>query len=275
MPVLIGNGAITKSAMLVGAVLLAYNAFSQLVWSFSELAAMAVSWRSVSGLFKAAARPSLNGALVETPSATGAPTVLEADRVTFRYRSQGPPVLEDCSVAVRPGDRVLLEGPSGGGKTTLASILSGLRQPESGLLLSGGLDKATLGESGWSDRVVSVPQFHENHILTESLAFNVLLGQTWPPPASDLRRADDVCRRLGLGDLLDRMPNGLMQMVGEGGWQLSHGEKSRIFMARALLQNSDLLILDESFGALDPENMNLCLEYTLEQANALMVIAHP
>jgi ATP-binding cassette subfamily B protein len=150
-----------------------------------------------------------------------------------------------------------------------------LRQPESGLLLSGGLDKATLGESGWSDRVVSVPQFHENHILTESLAFNVLLGQTWPPPASDLRRADDVCRRLGLGDLLDRMPNGLMQMVGEGGWQLSHGEKSRIFMARALLQNSDLLILDESFGALDPENMKLCLEYTLEQANALMVIAHP
>jgi ATP-binding cassette subfamily B protein len=78
-----------------------------------------------------------------------------------------------------------------------------------------------------------------------------------------------------LGNLLDRMPSGLLQMVGDGGWQLSHGERSRIFVARALLQNPELIILDESFGSLDPETLHRALEYTLERAQSLVVIAHP
>jgi ATP-binding cassette subfamily B protein len=66
-----------------------------------------------------------------------------------------------------------------------------------------------------------------------------------------------------------------MQMVGEGGWQLSHGERSRIFLARALLQNADVTILDESFAALDPENLKTALHCALERAETLVVIAHP
>lgn len=275
LPVMLSGGSTTHAAVLAGGVLLAYNALSNFGWEFTDIVAIAVRCRNLSPLFAAAKRADGGGALLETPSARATDHVVEADGLTFRYRAQGAPVLDHCSIVIRPNDRVLLEGPSGGGKTTLASVLAGLREPESGLLVSGGLDKPTLGASGWADRVVSVPQFHENHILTETLAFNLLLGREWPPCADDLRRADEVCRRLGLGELLDRMPNGLLQMVGEGGWQLSHGERTRIYMARALLQNSDLLILDESFGALDPENMQLCLEYTLERANALMVIAHP
>jgi ATP-binding cassette subfamily B protein len=65
--------------------------------------------------------------------------------------------------------------------------------------------------------------------------------------------------RSGVGDLLDRIPAGLIQMVGETGWQLSHGERSGLFMARALLQGADLTILDESFGALDPGTLGECL----------------
>jgi ABC-type multidrug transport system fused ATPase/permease subunit len=64
-------------------------------------------------------------------------------------------------------------------------------------------------------------------------------------------------------------------MVGEGGWQLSHGERSRVYVARALLQKADLVILDESFAALDPENLKEALECTLRHAETLMVIAHP
>jgi ATP-binding cassette subfamily B protein len=64
-------------------------------------------------------------------------------------------------------------------------------------------------------------------------------------------------------------------MVGECGWQLSHGEKSRVYIARALLQGADLIILDESFAALDPENLKAALECTLKRAATLMVIAHP
>ena len=64
-------------------------------------------------------------------------------------------------------------------------------------------------------------------------------------------------------------------MVGETGWQLSQGERSRLFMARALLQNSNLVILDESFAALDPENLRQALECTLRRAKTLLVVAHP
>ena len=73
----------------------------------------------------------------------------------------------------------------------------------------------------------------------------------WPPEPSDLDEAETVCRELGLGTLLDRMPAGIMQMVGETGWRLSHGERSRLFVARALLHGAPLVVLDESFGALD------------------------
>jgi ATP-binding cassette subfamily B protein len=90
-----------------------------------------------------------------------------------------------------------------------------------------------------------------------------------------LEEADRLCHELGLGSLLERMPGGILQMVGEGGWQLSHGERSRIYIARALLQQANLIILDESFAALDPESLQTALECTLKRAETLMVIAHP
>jgi ATP-binding cassette subfamily B protein len=80
---------------------------------------------------------------------------------------------------------------------------------------------------------------------------------------------------MGLGPLIDRMPGGLMQMVGETGWQLSQGERSRLFMARALLQGGDLVVLDESFAALDPQNLRQALECVVRRAETLLVVAHP
>ena len=120
-----------------------------------------------------------------------------------------------------------------------------------------------------------VPQFHENQILTGTLAFHLLLGRRWPPTPADLTAAEEICRELGLGDLLDRMPAGLQQLVGESGWQLSHGERSRLYMARAILQQADLMILDESFAALDPANAQLAFSCVNRHAPTLLVIAHP
>ncbi|MFY9557570.1 MAG: ATP-binding cassette domain-containing protein [Blastocatellia bacterium] len=123
--------------------------------------------------------------------------------------------------------------------------------------------------------MVSAPQFHENHVFTGTFAFNLLMGRNWPPAAEDFAEAEEVCRELGLGELLDRMPAGLLQMVGETGWQLSHGERSRLFLARALLQESELVILDESFAALDPETLRQSMNTALDRAKTLLVIAHP
>ena len=78
-----------------------------------------------------------------------------------------------------------------------------------------------------------------------------------------------------LGALLARMPGGLMQRVGETGWQLSHGERSRLFMARALLQGAEIVVLDESFAALDPDTLRLAIVCALRRAPTLVVAAHP
>lgn len=271
-----GHNDSSATAVSLGGILLAYNAFRKLTWCFADVAAAWVACKRIAPLFQAAGRPEILG---EAPAAQPEPEtgqkVIEADRLSFRYRKQGNFALQSCSLTIRHGDRVLLEGPSGGGKTTFASLLTGMRQPESGLLLVHGLDRHTLGDRRWQESVAAAPQFHENHILTETLAFNILMGRGWPPKAADFEEAEAVCRELGLGNLLDTMPSGLLQMVGEGGWQLSHGERSRIFIARALLQDADLVILDESFAALDPENLQIALECTLRRAKTLMVIAHP
>ena len=85
------------------------------------------------------------------------------------------------------------------------------------------------------------------------LSFNLLTGKTWPPSPEDLKEAGQVCQELGLGPLLSRMRAGLSEMVGDSGWQMSQGEKSRVYLARAILQGAPLVILDESFAALDPK----------------------
>jgi ABC-type multidrug transport system fused ATPase/permease subunit len=138
-----------------------------------------------------------------------------------------------------------------------------------------GIDLQTLGEAAWRRLVACAPQFHENHVFSATFAFNLLMGRRWPARPEDLEEAEAVCREIGLGQLLDRMPAGLQQMIGETGWQLSYGERTRLFLARALLQSADLVILDESFGALDPETLHDAAACVDRRAPTLMLIAHP
>jgi ATP-binding cassette subfamily B protein len=282
VPALVAGRSTTVTvAISVGGMLLAYEACRKFAMGLGHLAGAVLAWHQVAPLFAAATRPQ-----VVTPPAfamppgeplddgRGAP-LLEAHTLVFRHGRRGAPVLQECNLQMRTGDRLLLEGPSGGGKSTLASLLTGVRQPESGLLLLGGLDLPTLGTAGWRRRVVAAPQFHDNYIFTGTLAFNLLMGRRWPPHPADLQAAETLCRALDLGPLLDRMPAGLWQLVGETGWQLSHGERSRLYIARALLQGATILILDESFAALDPETLHRVQQCVLEHAPTLLVIAHP
>lgn len=266
-------------AVGVGGVMLARGAIGRLSAGISSIVGAYIAWGQAGPLFHSAARPEIAAApsaqVLQQKAAMPGETLIDAHDVVFRYRPQGDPTLQRISLRIRASDRILLEGPSGGGKSTLASVLTGLRSPESGLLLLTGLDRHTLGSHGWRRRVVSAPQFHENHILSNTFAFNLLMGRGWPPSWKDIGEADAICRELGLGPLLNRMPGGLMQMVGETGWQLSHGEQSRLFIARALLQRAELIVLDESFAALDPETLSLSLKCVLQRAPTLVVIAHP
>jgi ATP-binding cassette subfamily B protein len=216
-----GRGSPGALAIGLGGMLLAYRALHKLATGMWHLAGAAIAWEQVAPLFQAAARTEVIGspafALTPEPgagSSDGAPTVLEAHDLVFRYCDRGTPTLQECNLQIRAGDRLLLEGPSGGGKSTLASLLSGLRVPERGLLLLRGFDRQTLGTEGWRRRVVAAPQFHENHVLTETFVFNLLMGRRWPPQPADVEAAERICHELGLDDLLSRMPAGLLQLVG-------------------------------------------------------------
>lgn len=278
-PAFVASATPAGLAVGLGGVLLAYRALYRMATGLSHLAGAAIAWAQVAPLFDAATRTTDTVAPLPAHHAPVRPAVgqplLEAHGLSFGYAGRGAPVLDRCSFTIRAGERLLLEGPSGSGKSTLAALLTGLRHPDAGLLLLGGLDRATLGTEGWRARVVSAPQFHENHVLTGTFAFNLLMGRQWPPSVHDLDAAERLCRELGLGPLLDRMPAGLNQMVGETGWQLSHGERSRLFLARALLQEADLVLLDESFGALDPDNLARAMECVLRRTPTLVAIAHP
>lgn len=273
-----GSAAPGTIAMALGGILLAYRAFRRLATGATNVAGAAIAWNEAADIYHAAARPETVGApqfAVATSSSNGNGALLEGHELSFRYDDRAEAAVRGCSLEIRRGDRLLLEGPSGGGKSTLASLLTGIRKPAAGLLLLGGLDRATLGDHAWRRRVVAVPQFHENHVFMGTFLFNALMGGEWPPSQRDVEQAEVLCHELGLGGLLARMPAGFLQQVGETGWQLSHGERSRLFIARALLQRGDMLVLDESFAQLDPDNLQRALQCVLKRAPTVMVIAHP
>jgi ATP-binding cassette subfamily B protein len=272
-----GASAGATLAVLIGGLLLGQRAIAHLTSGLAAVLRASVAWRETRSLFEAGGREERAGspAWAAARGLRECETLLEARDLHFAYPGRHQPVLRGISLQVGPRDRLLLQGASGGGKSTLGALVTGLRDPDAGLLLLGGLDRRTLGDGGWRKRIVAAPQFHENHVIGATLAFNLLMGRSWPPRHSDLQEAREVCEDLGLGALLNRMPSGLMQMVGETGWQLSHGEKSRVFIARALLQLADMIVLDESFAALDPETLERALGCVQRRAPALLVIAHP
>jgi len=240
-----------RTAASLGGVLLAFHALEKLAFGVAQLTDAIIAGNQVGTLLRATS-PS------PTPIAnTPTPVALEA--VSYAY--DGRVVLRDVSLAVRPGDRVLLQGPSGAGKSTLAALLCGTRAADSGTVTG-------------SSAVTTAPQYHENHVFAASFAFNLLLGPSWPPAGSDLQAAWTICDELGLGPLLATMPGGMEQPVGEVGWQLSHGERSRLYVARALLTDARVIVLDEAFATLDPETLRQTLTCVLTRAPALVVIAH-
>lgn len=270
-------GQTVAIAISLGGILLAQRGLAALVGGLGSLTRAGIAWQRVADLFRSGRRTPTDAAPsfadARATSHRGSNRTLLAKDLRHGQRA-GMPIIDGVSLSVQSGDRILLQGLSGSGKSTLAALLAGLRTPDSGLLLVQGLDPSTVG-SQWQSLVTLAPQFHENHVFTASLAFNLLMGHQWPPDEESLAQAAEVCEELGLGPLVARMPAGLHQRVGETGWQLSHGERSRLFLARALLQQSPLIILDESFAALDPSTMAQCLACVERRADALIVIAHP
>ena len=269
-----GSQRATMPAMATAifGVLLGMVALRHLLTGLGQLLGAWQAWKVASELFDAAGDQA-----PEPPDYAVAPSgnVLDVRDLSFRYPGTRRAVLEGCGLSIHPGDRVLIEGASGSGKSTLGNVIAGLHTASGGLVLAQGIDIATAGARRWRKQVATAPQYHQNHVLAAPLLFNLLIGRNWPLAPGDAKEAAEVCEELGLGPLLRRMPAGMMEMVGDTGWQLSQGERSRVYLARAILQQAPLVILDESFAALDPETLEQCLHCVLKRAPSLLVIAHP
>jgi ABC-type multidrug transport system fused ATPase/permease subunit len=194
---------------------------------------------------------------------------LELVDVSFSY-VPGQPVLHHISATIPPREIVGIIGPSGSGKSTLVQLLLDLRQPTEGRVLSDGRDVRTLSREQWARKVTFVPQ--QAHLIRGSIADNIRFLR---PGVSD----EDVERAARLAHLHDDVkafPEGYQRDVGERGGHLSGGQQQRLCIARALVEQPDVLILDEPTSSLDVRSESL-IRRTLDELRSRMtviIIAH-
>jgi ATP-binding cassette, subfamily C, bacterial CydC len=179
------------------------------------------------------------------PLRTPDDVTLEFDRVSFGYGEGVPLALEDVSFALRPGSRVAVVGPSGSGKSTLVNLALRFWDPLSGEIRLGGCGVGLYAQEDLRARIGVVSQ--NTHVFNDTLRANLLLAD---PEATDAA-LHGALARARLEELVERLPRGLDSYVGEQGLALSGGERQRLAVARVLLKDAPLLVLDEASANLD------------------------
>ncbi|QPF76535.1 ABC transporter ATP-binding protein [Roseateles sp. DAIF2] len=195
---------------------------------------------------------------------------VELSDVHFGYAPDEPAVLRGVSLRVEPGSMTALVGASGSGKTTLMRLIARFFDVGQGRVRVGGVDVRQLSQAGLSGQIAQI--FQDSYLFAGSIADNIRVGK---PGASDAELLE-AARQAGVTEIIERLPQGLATPVGEGGARLSGGERQRIAIARALIKDAPILLVDEATAALDAENQAAIAETLarLRGRRTLIVIAH-
>ncbi|MFB8005699.1 ABC transporter ATP-binding protein [Nocardia sp. NPDC056000] len=190
------------------------------------------------------------------------------EKVEFGYGDSS--VLREVTFTIPEGTTTALVGPSGSGKTTIGRLIARFWDVNEGRILLGGVDIRSLAGADLMSRISVV--FQDVYLFEDTIEENIRLGR---PGATDteVRAAADAAR---VTEIVDRLPDGWSTRVGEAGASLSGGERQRVSIARAILKNAPIVILDEATAALDPENEQAVQEAltTLTADRTVLVIAH-
>ena len=194
------------------------------------------------------------------------PVAVALEGVRARYDPDEPPALDGLTFRLEPGRRVALVGPSGAGKSTVANLLLRFLDPESGRVTIGGRDVRELRQEDVRRTVAVAGQ--ESHLFSTSIRENIRLAR---PDAADAE-IEEALRRARIWDWVASLPEGLETRVGEQGRELSGGQRSRLVVARALLADAPVLVLDEPTAHLDSDTATSLLDDVLDTAGSASVL---
>jgi len=265
---------VAREGAALEAVFITFSYFTtatRVMWEFNRI------YRNLEGSLTDAAQ--FAELLLDPPAVTdvAAPLVfapadsgVEFRSVNFRYSVAQPRLFERFSLTIEPGTRLGLVGRSGGGKTTLTRLLLRFADVEDGEILVGGQRIDRVPQAALRRAIAYVPQ--DPAMFHRSIAENIRVGR---PDATDAA-IHDAARLACAAEFIDALPNGYATLVGERGVKLSGGQRQRIAIARAILKDAPILVLDEATSSLDSESELLIQQalWTLMSNRTAIVIAH-
>ena len=226
-----------------------------------------ISLKRLGDILNTPREPGMDPGRGSLPDLRGA---VQFEHVRFRYRPDGPTVLEDMSLDIHQGEIIGLVGRSGSGKSTLAKLIQRMYVPEGGRVLVDGVDLA-LVDTAWLRQSIGVV-LQENVLFSGTVRENIALSD----PGMPMERVVEAAKMAGAHDFILELPEGYDTQVGERGGSLSGGQRQRLAIARVLTGNPRILIFDEATSALDYESERVIQENMgrICQGRTVFIIAH-
>ncbi|PRX40322.1 ATP-binding cassette subfamily B protein AbcA/BmrA [Planifilum fimeticola] len=272
--ILIGYGGVrvASGTLTTGSLIAIILYMFQIIVPFTQLASFFTAFQKAMG-----ATERIQQLLVRSPEADkkGMETLpldqeLVFDRVSFSYE-EGKPILREIDFTVKPGETVAIVGPSGGGKTTIFSLIERFYTPDAGQIRLGPLPIDKLDLTAWRRSIGYVSQ--ESPIMSGTIRENICYGLSREAGEDEIRRAAQLANA---SEFIERLPAGYETEVGERGIKLSGGQRQRIAIARAFLRNPRILLLDEATSNLDSES-EMYVQQALKnlmKGRTTLIIAH-
>ncbi|MBO6207600.1 MAG: ABC transporter ATP-binding protein [Lachnospiraceae bacterium] len=269
--ILFGKGMLPDTYM-VGMTLFLFDMFVAIKSYYGQMARLTVTSASldrIEEVFKAEELKDEGIKTLQSVSAgEDAVPAIEYDRVSFGYTQKN--VLKDVSFRVKAGEMTALVGPSGGGKSTIASLLARFWDVGSGRILVNGENIKDVSLGSLMDNISMV--FQRVYLFQDTVYNNIAIGR----PDATKEEVEAAARKARCYDFILQLPEGFDTVIGEGGASLSGGEKQRISIARCILKDAPIVILDEATASVDADNERAIQEAISElcRDKTLLVIAH-